>query len=80
MFGGFEPKIAGKTGTAELKPKQPFAWFAGYNVEPIGGRRYAVLAVLEEGGGGSQTAAPIVREVFRDLVAQAEQAEQAAQS
>ena len=77
VFGGFEPKIAGKTGTAELKPKQPFAWFAGYNVEPIAGRRYAVVVLIEEGGGGSQTAAPVVREIFRGLTEQAAAAEAA---
>lgn len=67
VFGSFPIPIAGKTGTAELKPKQPFAWFAGYNVEPLGGRQYVVVAMLEEGGGGSQTAAPIVRRVFEGL-------------
>lgn len=67
VFGSFPVAIAGKTGTAELKPKQPFAWFAGYNVEPLAGRRYVVVAMVEEGGGGSQTAAPIVRRVFEGL-------------
>lgn len=67
VFGSFPIAIAGKTGTAELKPKQPFAWFAGYNVEPLAGRRYVVVAMVEEGGGGSQTAAPIVRRMFEGL-------------
>ena len=73
VFGGFPTKIAGKTGTAELKPKQPFAWFAGYNVVPENGRRYVVVAMVEEGGGGSQTAAPIARRVFEGLLSSAEQ-------
>lgn len=68
VFGAFPIPIAGKTGTAELKPKQPFAWFAGYNTQPVDGRRYVVLAMLEEGGSGSQTAAPIVRRVFEGLM------------
>lgn len=67
VFGSFALDIAGKTGTAELKPKQPFAWFAGYNIQPLDGRQYVVVAMLEEGGGGSQTAAPIVRRVFEGL-------------
>jgi penicillin-binding protein 2 len=68
VFGGFGVPIAGKTGTAELgKSKQPFAWFAGYNTQPVGGAQYVVVAMVEEGGGGSQTAAPIVRRIFEDL-------------
>jgi len=63
-FEDFPIQIAGKTGTAEMKPKQPFAWFAGYNVTPVNGEQYVVVAMVEEGGGGSQTAAPIVRRVF----------------
>ena len=66
-FEGFPYTIAGKTGTAENKPKQPYAWFAGYNVDAVGGQRYVVVAMVEEGGGGSQTAAPIVRRVFEGL-------------
>ncbi|HVM14378.1 MAG TPA: penicillin-binding protein 2 [Egibacteraceae bacterium] len=68
VFGSFPLQIAGKTGTAELKPKQPFAWFAGYNPHPVDGEQYVVVAMLEEGGGGSQTAAPIVRRVFEGLL------------
>jgi penicillin-binding protein 2 len=65
VFGSFPLKVAGKTGTAELKPKQPFAWFAGY--APADDPEYVVVAMLEEGGGGSQTAAPIVKRVFEGL-------------
>jgi penicillin-binding protein 2 len=73
VFADLPATIAGKTGTAEFgKSRQPYAWFAGYNVEPAdtgdGERRYSVVAVVEEGGGGSQTAAPIVRRVFEELL------------
>jgi len=68
VFGSFPVTIAGKTGTAELKPKQPFAWFAGYNVAPVDGRTYVIVAMVEQGGGGSQTAAPIVRRIFEGLL------------
>lgn len=67
VFAGFPVTIAGKTGTAEMPPKQPFAWFVGYNPDADEGSDYVVAAMLEEGGGGSQTAAPIVRRVFEGL-------------
>jgi penicillin-binding protein 2 len=61
-FAGFpldRIPVAGKTGTAELKPKVPFAWFAAY--APADEPEYVVVVNVEEGGGGSQTAAPIAR-------------------
>jgi penicillin-binding protein 2 len=64
-FGGFPVPVAGKTGTAEFRPKQPFAWFAGY--APADKPRYVVVAMVEEGGGGSLNAAPIVRRIFEGL-------------
>jgi penicillin-binding protein 2 len=51
--------VAGKTGTAELKPLVPFAWFAGY--APADDPEIVVAVNVEQGGGGSQTAAPIAR-------------------
>jgi penicillin-binding protein 2 len=65
-FGSFPVPIAGKTGTAEFKPKQPFAWFGGY--APANKPEYVVLAMIEEGGGGSLNAAPIVRRIFEGLL------------
>lgn len=66
-FEGVKTQIAGKTGTAENKPKQPYAWFAGYNTQLIEGKQYVVVAMVEEGGGGSAVAAPIVRDIFKAL-------------
>lgn len=66
-FEGVRTQIAGKTGTAENKPKQPYAWFAGYNTQLIDGKQHVVVAMVEEGGGGSAVAAPIVRDVFKAL-------------
>ncbi|MGH8933331.1 MAG: penicillin-binding protein 2 [Egibacteraceae bacterium] len=67
-FAGFPVPIAGKTGTAEFgKSKQPFAWFAAYNPEPVEGQQYVVVVTVEEGGGGSQTAAPIARRILEGL-------------
>jgi penicillin-binding protein 2 len=67
-YGAFETfplgeyPVAGKTGTAELKPKVPFAWFAAY--APANDPQYVVVVNVEEGGGGSQTAAPIARSIL----------------
>ncbi|MBW3658712.1 MAG: penicillin-binding protein 2, partial [Actinobacteria bacterium] len=55
--------VAGKTGTAELKPKVPYAWFASY--APADDPRYVVVVSVEQGGGGSQTAAPIAARIFQ---------------
>ena len=67
VFSDFPFEIAGKTGTAEQKPKQPFAWFAAYNTEEVAGERYVVVVMVEEGGGGSLIAAPIAERIFGDL-------------
>ncbi|HUG86392.1 MAG TPA: penicillin-binding protein 2 [Euzebya sp.] len=67
VFEDFGIPIAGKTGTAENKPRQPYAWFGGYNMELIDGEQYVVVAFVEEGGGGSAIAAPIVEQIFAGL-------------
>jgi penicillin-binding protein 2 len=54
--------VAGKTGTAELKPLVPFAWFAAY--APADDPEVLVVINVEQGGGGSQTAAPIARNIL----------------
>jgi len=60
-----EIPVAGKTGTAELKPKVPYAWFVAY--APADDPQYVVVVNIEEGGGGSQTAAPIARNILEHL-------------
>jgi penicillin-binding protein 2 len=67
-FAGFPlgtVPVAGKTGTAERKPRVPYAWFAAY--APADDPRYVVVVSVEEGGGGSQTAAPIARRILEHL-------------
>jgi penicillin-binding protein 2 len=54
--------VAGKSGTAQMAPKQPFAWFAA--LAKAGSKQIVVAALVEEGGTGSQVAAPIVRRVI----------------
>lgn len=57
--------IAAKTGTAELPPKSPFAWFASFG--PANDPRYVVVVMVEEGGFGGQTSAPIARAIYERL-------------
>jgi penicillin-binding protein 2 len=64
--------IAGKTGTAERQgtnangvPFQSTSWFASF--APANHPRYAVVAMVEQGGYGSQTAAPIVRHMYEHI-------------
>lgn len=67
-FAGFplsQIPVAGKTGTAEVAGRQPHSWFAAY--APADRPRVVVVAMVEEGGHGSQVAAPIVRRVLEGL-------------
>lgn len=64
-FRGFpldQHPVAGKTGTAEYGSRVPYAWFAAY--APVDDPQYVVVVSVEEGGGGSQTAAPIARRIL----------------
>jgi penicillin-binding protein 2 len=64
-FAGFpldRIPVAGKTGTAERKPRVPYSWFAAY--APANDPQIVVVVAVEEGGGGSQTAAPITRNIL----------------
>jgi len=56
--------VAGKTGTAQLDEGVPHSWFAGF--APYEGDRAKSIAfavVVEHGGYGGTTAAPIAREI-----------------
>jgi penicillin-binding protein 2 len=61
-FLGFPIPSAGKTGTAEKGDRIPYAWYVGY--APVDEPRYVVAVAVEEGSGGSVTAAPIARRVL----------------
>jgi penicillin-binding protein 2 len=58
--------IAGKTGTAEVPPKQDTALFSAF--APADDPRYVVTVVMEESGRGAQAAAPVARRVFEGLM------------
>jgi cell division protein FtsI/penicillin-binding protein 2/cell division protein FtsW (lipid II flippase) len=64
-MAGSEISFAGKTGTAQLDTGAPHSWFAGF--APYDGdvsRRLAFAVLVEHGGYGARTAAPIAREVM----------------
>jgi penicillin-binding protein 2 len=55
-------EVSGKTGTAERPPFQDTSWFAG--IVPSEKPEYVVVATVEQGGFGAETAAPIVRNIM----------------
>lgn len=64
-FEGFplaQYPIAGKTGTAQVQNKQDTALFVA--AAPASNPRYVVSVVIEQGGFGSTTAAPVARKIF----------------
>jgi len=65
--------VAGKTGTAENGPKDPYTlWFTGF--APADNPRVAVAVVIEDGGGlgqsgrGNTLAAPIAKKVMEAVL------------
>ena len=74
-LGGDRPVVAGKTGTSQISrassenPQADLLWeqrdhalFVAY--VPADAPRYAFAAIVEHGGGGGSTAAPLVRDVM----------------
>ncbi|NLY90153.1 MAG: penicillin-binding protein 2 [Firmicutes bacterium] len=64
-FAGFplaRIPVAGKTGTAENVGKNDYAFFASY--APADNPELVVVVVIEEGGFGSQAAAPVARKIY----------------
>lgn len=67
-FAGFplsQVPVAGKTGTAQRPPFQDTSWFAA--MVPANNPQYVIVAMIEQGGHGSTSAAPIVRQVIEGL-------------
>ena len=60
-----EIPIAGKTGTAQRPPFQDTSWFAA--MVPANDPQYVIVAMVEQGGHGSTSAAPIVRQVIEGI-------------
>ncbi|HTX33578.1 MAG TPA: FtsW/RodA/SpoVE family cell cycle protein [Bryobacteraceae bacterium] len=64
-MAGAQIEFAGKTGTAQLDEGMPHAWFTGF--APYDGdasHRLAFAVLVEHGGYGATTAAPIAREIM----------------
>jgi penicillin-binding protein 2 len=57
--------VAGKTGTSDLPPQAPFAWFASY--APVADPEYVVVVMVEQGGHGGESAAPVARAIYQKL-------------
>ncbi|MFA1547786.1 penicillin-binding protein 2 [Actinomadura chokoriensis] len=67
-FSGFDFKrvdVGGKTGTAEVYGKQDTSWFASFG--PVKNPRFAVVAMVSQGGTGASTAGPAVREIWEAM-------------
>jgi peptidoglycan glycosyltransferase len=66
-------KVAGKTGTAENGPKDPYTlWFTGF--APAEKPEIVVVVVVEDGGGlgqsgrGNTLAAPIAKKIMQAVL------------
>lgn len=57
---------AGKTGTAEFTDKADHGWFACY--APYDDPKYVVACIIEEGVGGSSSAAPVAAKVMNACI------------
>jgi penicillin-binding protein 2 len=57
--------VAGKTGTAQIQGKQDTSWFCA--MAPANDPKYVVAVVIEEGGHGATSAAPVVRRILEGL-------------
>jgi len=58
-------KIAGKTGTAQNPHGEPHAWFVGYGEKE--NEIISLVILVENGGNGSEAAAPIAKIVFEHI-------------
>jgi penicillin-binding protein 2 len=69
-FSGFpfgQVAVAGKTGTAERDPFQDTSWFVAMVGGTIEDPDHIIVVMVEEGGHGSTTAAPIVRSIIEAM-------------
>jgi len=59
--------IAGKTGTAQTASGEPHSWFVGY--APAHDPKVCIAVVVEHGGGGAATAAPLAGRILEQALA-----------
>jgi penicillin-binding protein 2 len=60
-----ELEVSGKTGTAQNPQGETHAWFIGY--VPLGESLICITVFVENGGDGSEAAAPIARAMLEKL-------------
>lgn len=58
-------QFCGKTGTAQVADEASHAWFTGFSADES--FPYAIVVVVEHGGGGSDVAVPIASKIMKDL-------------
>jgi len=65
VFSGFQPPIAGKTGTAETcGPSCPdHSWYASW--APYNHPKLVVVVMVEKGGFGAEAAAPAAKKIYQ---------------
>ncbi len=61
-FNSLTPTVYGKSGTGEKSGEDDYAWFCAY--APADEPKYVIVTVLEQGGGGSDPALHVVRDVL----------------
>jgi len=66
IAGNFGVEVAGKTGTAQNSQGEDHAWFVGY--APASKPKYVAAALIENGGGGSSVAGPVVAQMLAYLL------------
>jgi cell division protein FtsW (lipid II flippase)/cell division protein FtsI/penicillin-binding protein 2 len=62
-LGSHEWRIAGKTGTAEIKGSPSHAWFVGFAPYGQAKKRIAFAVIIENAGYGGLAAAPVTGEI-----------------
>lgn len=65
LFSDYPVQIAGKTGTAET-PQGDQSWYAAF--APFDRPDIVAVATIEQGGFGSETAAPAVKEILNEAL------------
>ncbi len=65
VFGGYPASVCGKTGTAQHTGQADQSWYASY--APCNDPKYVVIATIEQGGFGADTAAPAVRDIYNQI-------------
>jgi len=63
VFGGFQPAVAGKTGTAQAPPHDDHSWYASW--APYNHPKLVVVVMIEHGGFGADAAAPAAKQIYQ---------------